>query len=115
MFPLATTSSRRSPPIIRTCRRCPAAPRQSDFERQVATPAEVRYERATDAQEVQQWAAVARSVDADGGRENFDAVASRHHRKRNGVLMCEESHHRKIARMMSLLGDISNLYPIFTI
>lgn len=82
---LAMTNSRHSPPIIQTCQPCPAASRQSDFERLIVKLTGVRYERVTDVRAVQLSEVAAHSAVADVGHGNFDAVASQHHRKRNGV------------------------------
>lgn len=92
----------RSPPIIQTYLLCPAELRQSDFEHLIVKLIVIRYERVTDARAVQLLAVAAHNAVAGVVHENFDANASQHHRKRNEVSMCEENHHRKIARMMSL-------------
>jgi hypothetical protein len=56
-----------------------------------------------DAPEVQLLAVVAHNVAADDVHENFDAIASSHHRTQSEVSVSVESRRRRIEHMMNLM------------
>lgn len=76
--------------------------RKSVLAHLIALLAAEQCELTMDALKAQPLAEVARNVASDVFRENFDAVASPHHRTRNGESMFARSRHRRIERTMSL-------------
>lgn len=82
----------------------PPAPRKSAPAHRVVSRAEERCELVTGVLEARQLAGAARNVASDVYRENFDAVASPHHRTRSEESTFAGNHRRRTVRKMSLRG-----------
>jgi len=91
------TTWARLPPIIR-----PQSFQRSALGHLIGSPAAGQCGLGRGAPAVRQLEVMARNVAAGVFRENFDEVASSHHRTRNEVLRFEGSRRRKIERTMSL-------------
>lgn len=75
---------------------------RSDHERQVVLLIVILCELAMDVLRVRLLAVEAHIAASCDVHENFDAIATQHHRKRIEVLRFEGNRHRKIVRKMSL-------------
>jgi hypothetical protein len=83
---------------------------RSDLERQVVLLIVKLCELTMDVLGVRQLAVEAHNAASYDVHENFDAIATQHHRKRIEELKCEGSHRRRIARRMSLWENLPNLF-----